>query len=118
MYETVIAYEGRTTTDGRLIELGALHWKNLPLPVFGFPGGFIGGIERVGSIVALRREYVLWGRAYIIATIDFEMTEGYCLSLDGDDATFVYDEVPGKMMATSMRVAAGTLIPIETWAWQ
>lgn len=113
MRETAIAYEGRATTDGRLIELGALYWEELPLPVFGFDNPeLIGFRQVVGKIIDLKRQ----GNV-LLATLDIDLPAGYCLSLDSDGADYVFNKESGIMSATKMRVCAGTLIPIEAWAW-
>lgn len=112
--ETIIAYEGRETTDGRLISVNALYWKDLPLPVFKMVDNFVGSLQRVGQIVDLRRD----GEGRVLATTDIEIPVGMVLSLDGaGPADFVWEESDSKLVCTSMRIAAGTLLPLERWTW-
>lgn len=113
MRETAIAYEGQATKDGRLIEFGALHWNELPLPVLQFDNPQLLGMRKVvGKIIALERK----GKA-LLATLDIDLPAGYCLSLDGDHSDIVWDEDRNVVMIRKMRVRAGTLIPIASWAW-
>lgn len=116
--KAVIAYEGKATGDGRTILPGALYWDDLPLPVFYFEGRKETGFRNVvGKIVELERsEFFVFGE--VIASLNIEMPEGYILALDGVDAEISYKFEPLEVLFLKMRVAGGTLIPQEKWAWQ
>lgn len=102
------AFEGETTYDGRTIEPGALYWNGLPLPVFSH------GEDRkvIGSIVDLERV----GNT-IVATMSIPISDNYALSLDGMDAEITTKIDPLSVIFSRMRVAGGTIIPREAWAW-
>jgi hypothetical protein len=113
--KTVIAYEGRATGDGRAILPGALYWEDLPLPVFIKSQSSFESTIRVGQIVALERiDSVVWADL----ELDIEIPEGYVLSLDGMDSEISYKFDPLEVLFLKMRIAGGTLIPQESWAWQ
>lgn len=113
-----IGYEGHETEDGRTILPGALTWGELPLPVFNYEGsgspyemrkiiGHIVELERVGNVIQ--------------ATMDIDIPAGYVLSLDGADAdleTVEKEDGSFNVIFKSMRIAGGTLIPEESWAWK
>jgi hypothetical protein len=115
-YRTIIAYEGRKTEDGRIFDLGALYWTKLPLPVLRFePEGVFR--NTAGQIIGLH--VVLNGdENEVWATLDTPVSEDYVLSLDGDDAVGDYSEADKEWRFSKMRIAAGTLIPREMWAWK
>lgn len=99
-WEGVIAREGEQTGDGRLIEVGALRWDELPIPLrvaFKDVGGH-DGAEVCGRIEAVERRDN--GDIYATGTFDLGSavgTEAYRLvsekmsngiSIDTDDVTF------------------------------
>lgn len=99
-WEGVIAREGEQTGDGRLIEVGALRWDELPIPLrvaFKDVGGH-DGAEVCGRIEAVERRDN--GDIYATGTFDLGSavgTEAYRqvsekmsngVSIDTDDVTF------------------------------
>lgn len=99
-WEGVIAREGEQTGDGRLIEVGALRWDDLPIPLrvaFKDVGGH-DGAEVCGRIEAVERRDN--GDIYATGTFDLGSavgTEAYRqvsekmsngISIDTDDVTF------------------------------
>lgn len=99
-WEGVIAREGEQTGDGRLIEVGALRWDELPIPLrvaFKDVGGH-DGAEVCGRIEAVERRDS--GDIYATGTFDLGSavgTEAYRqvsekmsngVSIDTDDVTF------------------------------
>ena len=99
-WEGVIAREGERTGDGRLIEVGALRWDELPIPLrvaFKDVGGH-DGAEVCGRIEAVERRDN--GDIYATGTFDLGSavgTEAYRqvsekmsngVSIDTDDVTF------------------------------
>lgn len=117
--KVVIGYEGHTTEDGRTILPGALTWGELPLPIFTLGNDTPYDIRKVvGHITELERV----GNE-VIATMSIDIPAGYVLSLDGADAEIDYeysgaDDRHPHIIFMSMRIAAGTLIPEEKWAWK
>lgn len=110
-WEGVIAREGEQTGDGRLIEVGALRWDELPIPLrvaFKDVGGH-DGAEVCGRIEAVERRDN--GDIYATGTFDLGSavgTEAYRqvsekmsngVSIDTDDVTF-------RIMAKADLVAA------------
>ena len=100
VWEGVIAREGEQTGDGRLIEVGALRWDELPIPLrvaFKDVGGH-DGAEVCGRIEAVERRDN--GDIYATGTFDLGSavgTEAYRqvsekmsngVSIDTDDVTF------------------------------
>lgn len=119
----VIAYEGVETVDGRTIAPGALWWRDLPLPVFWFRDEtFSRAANCVGLITRLERDRnsVVWAEVDVTGLDTRDWPEGFILSLDGDEAVidFTGTESEPKWVYRSMRVAAGTLLAKEAWAWK
>ena len=94
----VIGTEGELTGDGRLIELNALRWEELPVSFRYAPAdlGGHGGAQKVGRIMTVERleNGDLWGTGDIdIASQSGPeaarlLKEGYGVSMDLDDVSF------------------------------
>lgn len=118
LWSGVIGVEGELTGDGRFIEMNALRWENLPIPIRYAPvdNGGHDGAQVVGRILTIERQE----DGQIQATGDFDMsgpvgreaarhvgeklTTG--VSMDLDSVSFeirvagdVYDEVMGAVEA-------------------
>lgn len=94
----VIGTEGELTGDGRLIELNALRWEELPVSFRYAPEDFggHGGAQKVGRIMSIERldNGDLFGKGDIdmASALGPEaarlMVEGYGVSMDLDDVSF------------------------------
>lgn len=117
MSRYVLAYEDRTTVDGRRLEPGAAWWDpaRLPLPVQSLAEPGVPS-KVLAHITAIERSAdVIW------AVVDEDLSEGLVLALDGAGAEmdWIDGEPPhGVWLFRQIEVVAATIIPSDRWAWR
>lgn len=116
MSRHLIAYEGRISKDGRLVQFGALQWDpDKKLPIIGDWMTKQGQYQIGRSIATINRiERIsdeLWAEVWP-EVVDAE----HCLTLDVADGDI---EVRGDSLVIfhSARILGAHLSPINSWIW-
>lgn len=134
-WEGALGFEGQRTGDGRLIEVGALRWPELPLPLryVAADWGKHDGAASVGTIETIERRAtddpnvrVIWGTGVIDTSdevgrraargIHKRKQDG--VSMDLDEVTFDVQHAQGDHLAVTEdgRIRGATIVSIAAFA--